>query len=128
MFSKSKNILMIGGLFILTAVMLGAFGAHGLKKILDPQALETFKTGVTYQYYHGFGLLFMAVVTTIYKVDLSKTVLAFIFGIFLFSFNCYIYSISQIKTIAMIIPLGGVLFILGWLFFIIKIYKTEMSK
>jgi len=128
MFSKSKNIFLLGGLFILSAVMLGAFGAHGLKKILDITALETFKTGVTYQYYHGFGLLFLGLIGKSLTIDFSKSAIAFTFGIFLFSFNCYIYAVTQIKTIAMIIPVGGLLFMLGWIFFIIKIYKTEIDK
>lgn len=122
---NTKKYFLAGGSFLLLAVILGAFGAHGLKKILDTTALETYKTGVTYQFYHGFGLLFLGLISSITNLELKKSFYAFIFGIFLFSFNCYLYSVTQIKVIALIIPIGGVLFILGWLNFIIQVLKSE---
>jgi uncharacterized membrane protein YgdD (TMEM256/DUF423 family) len=62
----SKKILIAGSTFLFLAVLLGAFGAHGLKKILDVQALETFRTGVTYQFYHGFGLICLALISQVF--------------------------------------------------------------
>lgn len=121
----NKRILMIGSVFLFLAVLLGAFGAHGLKKILEVQALDTFKTGVTYQFYHGFGLLFLATINKVYDIDIKKSAFLFIIGIFLFSGNCYLYSITQIKTIALIIPAGGLSFIAGWLLLIINISKKR---
>jgi uncharacterized membrane protein YgdD (TMEM256/DUF423 family) len=122
----NKKILLIGSIVLFLAVLLGAFGAHGLKKILEPQALETFKTGVTYQFYHGFGLICLALVSQIFNIEVKKSALLFIVGIFLFSGNCYLYSITQIKTIAMIIPAGGLSFISGWLLLTINISKKRV--
>ena len=121
----NKNILMTGSFFLFIAVLLGAFGAHGLKNILEAQALDTFKTGVTYQFYHGFGLILLAIISKTYGIDVKKSALLFIIGIFLFSGNCYLYSITQIKTIALIIPAGGLSFITGWLRLTINISKKR---
>jgi uncharacterized membrane protein YgdD (TMEM256/DUF423 family) len=121
----NKNILMTGSFFLFIAVLLGAFGAHGLKNILEAQALDTFKTGVTYQFYHGFGLILLAIISKTYGIDVKKSALLFIIGIFLFSGNCYLYSITQIKTIALIIPAGGLSFITGWLLLTINISKKR---
>lgn len=123
----NKKILLTGTIVLFTAVLLGAFGAHGLKKILEPQALETFKTGVTYQFYHGFGLLFLAVISQTFLIDIRKPALLFIIGIVLFSGNCYLFALTQIKVIALIIPAGGLSFITGWLLLAIKISKREIK-
>ncbi len=123
---NSKKILLVGSIFVFLAVLLGAFGAHGLKKILEPQALETFKTGVTYQFYHGFGLIALALINQVFNIDVRKSALLFIIGIFLFSGNCYLYSLTQIKTIALIIPAGGLCFIAGWLLLTIKVSKKRV--
>lgn len=122
---KLKNQFIIAGVILLTAVMLGAFGAHGLKSIVSAKALVTYKTGITYQFYHGFALLLLATLSKVLVIDFSKSYLAFLAGIILFSFNCYLYALTSIKTIAMIIPMGGVLFMIGWLIFIYKIAKAE---
>ena len=122
---KNKNILLFGGITLFLAVLLGAFGAHGLKNILEAKQMITFKTGVTYQFYHGIGLIVLALVSKVYSVNLSKSALLFTLGTVLFSLNCYLYAVTQIKIIAMIIPLGGLSFIIGWLLFILAIFKEE---
>ena len=122
---KPKMILTLGGITLFLAVLLGAFGAHGLKEILDIKAMSTFKTGVTYQFYHGLGLLALGLTSKVLDIRLEKSAFLFILGICLFSFNCYLYAFTQIKVIAMIIPLGGLSFIFGWIFFIIAVSKSE---
>ena len=109
----SKNQLVLASLLMGTAVMLGAFGAHGLKNILEPRLLETFQTGVRYQVYHAMALLLCGVLG-LHKVETKKASLFFFIGIIFFSINCYIYALSQVKFFAMIIPIGGASFILGW--------------
>lgn len=125
MFHKTKNQFIIAAVVLLLAVMLGAFGAHGLKNILDAKTMVTYKTGISYQFYHGFALLLMPIISNLTSIQLTKPFIAFLAGIILFSFNCYIYSITLIKPIAMIIPLGGVMFMIGWILFIFKISKSE---
>lgn len=121
---KSEKIVFFGSLALLLAVGIGAFGAHGLKEIVTGKYLETFKTGVQYQYYHGFGLLFLGMLQTQFKeIDLKRPALCFMLGIFLFSFNCYLYAITTNKVFAMIVPIGGIFFIVGWSFLTISFYR-----
>lgn len=122
---NTKKILLLGSISLFLAVLLGAFGAHGLKNILEAKQMVTFKTGVTYQFYHGIGLLILAVCSKTFQVNLNRSAILFVAGTLLFSFNCYLYALTQIKTIAMIIPLGGLSFIIGWLLFVITIIKKQ---
>ncbi len=125
---KQNKYLVIGGAFIFLAVALGAFGAHGLKNILDVKALATFKTGVTYQMYNGIGILLVSLIAKVFQVDFSRSLNFMIIGIVLFSFNCYLYALTQIKTIAMIIPFGGMCFLIAWFLFSFKAYKELNQK
>lgn len=123
--ADQKKMFLIGGISLLLAVLLGAFGAHGLEKTLTEKAIKTYQTGVTYQFYHGFGILIMAIIAGQLSLNLYKTQLAFMLGILLFSFNCYLYAVTGIKTFALIVPVGGVAFIIGWLLFVIKMYERN---
>ena len=121
---KGLKFIFLGAIFLFLAVGLGAFGAHGLEKVLTPKSLETFKTGVTYQFYHGLGLLGLGIIQTNININLSSIAYLFFAGIILFCFNCYLYSITQIKFLAMIVPFGGVSFLTGWALLARKIYKV----
>lgn len=119
---NKRSQLTIAGISGFTAVALGAFGAHGLKNLLTPELLEVYKTGVLYHLIHSVVLLALAL------LDNKKYSPAFVFifvGIVLFSFSLYLYSVTGIKFFAMITPLGGVAFLLGWLTII---YKTLKDK
>ncbi|MBD66557.1 MAG: hypothetical protein CME62_15200 [Halobacteriovoraceae bacterium] len=122
MVKSDKHILILASVALGLAVLIGAFGAHGLEKIASAKALKTFQTGVQYHYYHGFALFILAIIAGVYKIDVQKPALLFLLGIFLFSFNCYLYAMTQVKTFAMIVPFGGVSFVAGWftLAYIIK--------
>lgn len=114
----AKRAWILGTLILGLAVLIGAFGAHGLKSMVSPEKLVTFETGVRYQFYHGFGILILAAFHQLYGVKKMGIILhSFLAGILLFSFNCYLYVLTDIKTFAMIVPVGGVLFILGWMLF-----------
>lgn len=124
--SQAKNTLLAGTIFLALAVALGAFAAHGLEGLVEPRMLLIFETGVRYQIYHAFGLLFLGLLKLIRPAFPAKlTGFAFIAGIIFFSFNCYIYAVTGIKPFAMIIPVGGTLFILGWLNFSWQIFKLR---
>lgn len=118
----SKNQLVLASLLMGTAVMLGAFGAHGLKKLLEPKLLETFHTGVRYQVYHALALLLCGILG-LHNIKTKRASLCFFIGIIFFSINCYIYALSQVKVFAMIIPIGGASFILGWFILAYSIFK-----
>ncbi len=116
--------LLMGSLYLGLAVAIGAFGAHGLKDVLVDKYLSTFQTGVEYQYYHGFALMILGLIKFNFKeINLKISFYAFTIGILLFSFNCYFYAITKMKSFAMIVPFGGVLFLLGWFVLVIKLYK-----
>ena len=120
--------------FILGAasVALGAFGAHGLKSVLSAQQLITFETAVRYQFYHVFAL---ALVAILYKEFPNKRIYAagcfFIAGIVLFCGSlyalCYVQAaqISGFKWLGPVTPLGGVMFILGWIMMAAGVFKKN---
>ena len=115
-----ENKLNITGATLgLTAIVLGAFGAHALKDVLSLQQLATFETGVKYQMYHALYLLFLGVNNKISGIS-KKIIYYFIsFGTLFFSGSIYLLSTSNVtginfKPIGIITPIGGLLLILGW--------------
>jgi uncharacterized membrane protein YgdD (TMEM256/DUF423 family) len=111
-----KKILITAAISGALAVMLGAFGAHGLKKIISPDMLEVFKTGVQYQFYHTFALFVVGILMQFGKSKALKwSGYLFISGIVLFSGSLYILAITGIKVLGAITPIGGVAFIAGWI-------------
>jgi len=91
--------------------------------------MEIFETGVRYHFYHGFALLMLGLYSLQFpshKINLSFY--AFSVGILLFSFNCYLYVLTQLKPLAMMMPIGGFLFILGWISFAWRILKSIETK
>lgn len=122
--SLAKNSIVLGALFLMLAVLIGAFGAHGLKSIVTPEKLVTFETGVRYHFYHGFGILLVGILQQLFPtLNLRVSLYAFAVGIILFSFNCYLYVLSDIKVFAMIVPVGGLMFVLGWLIMGVRALK-----
>ncbi len=113
------------------AVALGAFGAHGLKKILDAELLPVFETAVRYQFYHVFALIAVAI---LYKEFPEKFMQwagrFFITGMLLFSGSlyllCYVkYSQLSLNWIGAITPFGGAAYIAGWLMLFAAIGKKN---
>lgn len=105
-----NHYILIGGIFGLLGVGLGAFGAHGLKESLTPELMETYKTGVLYHLIHAVAILAIGLLA---NPKFYKSALFFSLGIILFSFSLYIYSITSIKSLAMITPIGGICFMIG---------------
>lgn len=121
---NARTSLLAGTALLFLAVVIGAFGAHGLKNFVTPEKLVTFETGVRYHFYHAFGLVLLGLYQLHSTAKLKVAHYSFIVGIILFSFNCYFYAISEIKVFAMIVPVGGTLFILGWGNWFWKILKS----
>lgn len=123
---KAKTIIFLAALLLALGVLIGAFGAHGLQKMVEAEKLVTFETGVRYHFFHSLGLLAVGIISLIRpQFNNKKTVLFFLAGIILFSFNCYFYVLTGIKTFAMIVPLGGVSFIFGWVSLMLGIRKLD---
>ena len=127
-----RSFLIVGVLLAGLAVVFGAFGAHGLKKLVDEQAIEVFKTGVQYQFYHSLALILTAILSEKLKgreIRLAGNL--FIAGIILFSGS--LYAITAFKAlqsdvpgfIGPVTPLGGLLFITGWIFLLTAVIRTK---
>lgn len=123
---QAKKSLVLGSALLALAVLIGAFGAHGLKNVVTPEKLVTFETGVRYHFYHAFGLLIVGMLQQQFQnMKLTVSHWAFFVGVLLFSFDCYFYVVTDIKTFAMIVPIGGVSFIVGWVALMIGILKLR---
>ena len=125
-----KRFLLTGAALGALAVVLGAFGAHELKKIVPPDTVTTFQTGVQYQMYHAIALLAVAIIFERYPNKLIKwSGTCFIAGIILFSGSLYIITALKatetvgLKGIGIITPFGGLFFIAGWLLLFAGIIK-----
>lgn len=120
----AKKYLVTGFALLAVAVLIGAFGAHGLKDLVTPEKLGTFETGVRYHFYHAFGIVIVGFTQLLFpSLKLNAPFFAFLVGVLLFSFNCYFYVISGLKIFAMIVPLGGILFVVGWTILAWKVLK-----
>lgn len=122
-----KLALVSSSIFLFLAVALGAFGAHGLEGKVAAKALNTWQTGVTYQFYHALALLGLASLHARFEgLKLTWTYRLFFAGIIFFSFNCYLYTLTGIKTFGMIVPIGGLSFLAGWIF-AIKTFVKDLK-
>lgn len=128
-----KGFLKTAALLGAFAVALGAFGAHGLKKILEADQLQVFETAVRYQFYHVFALLAAGI---LYKEFPGRRLQwagnLFITGILVFSGSlyllCYVkYAGLPLTWLGAITPLGGVAFIAGWLMLCIGLMKRDQN-
>lgn len=117
-------IAAVSGFF---AVVIGAFAAHGLKKLLAPEVLDVVKTGVQYQMYHALALLLVGLWLS-YKPDtsgLKASGLAFILGTLLFSGSLYALAMGAPRWLGPVTPLGGLCFLLGWLFLLNAAWRAK---
>lgn len=122
----ARRTLLLGSSLLALAVLIGAFGAHGLKSIVTPEKLVTFETGVRYHFYHGFALMMTGLIQQLLPdCRLRSAVYSFLIGILLFSFNCYFYVLSGAKVFAMIVPVGGLLFVAGWMIVSVRLLKLR---
>lgn len=124
-----KNILITGIIMAGLAVALGAFGAHGLKKLVPAESVQTFQTGVQYQMYHALALMILWAVAQHFGSMSSTPGLFFILGIILFSGSLYlIVALHAMQKpvptlLGIATPIGGLCFILGWIFFLVAVLR-----
>jgi uncharacterized membrane protein YgdD (TMEM256/DUF423 family) len=121
----TKNFLLLGSINAALAVGLGAFGAHGLRGKLSEDLLGTYQTGVQYHFYHALGLFAVALVASLLpESTLVKWSGWLMFaGIILFSGSLYVLSVTGIRWLGAITPLGGVAFISAWLLLALAVLK-----
>jgi len=114
-----KKIISTGAIFGMLAIILGAFGAHALKKVLSIEELTTFETGVKYQMYHALFLLFIGMTNTISQKAKKTIYVLTLFGILFFSGSIYLLATNSLtsfdfKIIGFVTPIGGLFLILAW--------------
>jgi uncharacterized membrane protein YgdD (TMEM256/DUF423 family) len=116
------TFLKLGSFFALTGVILGAFGAHGLESQISAAQIDTFETGVRYQFYHAFALILLALLYAPMKQDVKLKYAGWLFtvGIIFFSGSIYLLAcrgllgIESWSWLGPITPLGGTCFIIAW--------------
>ena len=125
-----RKINSIAALMGMTAIILGAFGAHALKKYLSVAELTTFETGVKYQMYHALFLLFLGM-NSILDEKTKKTVFRLVsFGVIFFSGSIYLLATKTLtginfKPIGIITPIGGALLIVAWSVLFWNVFKKK---
>lgn len=129
----NRKIISVAAFFAMTAVILGAFGAHWLKKHLGVSELATFETGVRYQMYHSLFLLFVALVPQLRKKTQNTVVILVTLGIILFSGSIYLLATNgmtnfDFKIIGFITPIGGLLLIISWFLIFIEFMGNKNIK
>jgi uncharacterized membrane protein YgdD (TMEM256/DUF423 family) len=121
-----KTIVRTASLFLALAVILGAFGAHALKDRIADDLLEIYKTGVTYHFYHGLGLLLIGIVALQKPLSLMKwSAILLALGIVLFSGSLYVMAFTGLRWLGAVTPFGGVAFIVGWILLFLAFFRTN---
>lgn len=129
----SKKVITTAALLGMIAIILGAFGAHALKKVLSTEELLTFETGVRYQMYHALFLLFIGLSTSLTEKKQKIIYYLTLFGVLLFSGSLYFLATNSLTTfdfkkIGFITPIGGVLLISAWATLLFDFFKNNKKK
>lgn len=120
-----KQLIITGAISAFSGVALGAFAAHGLKQHLGEYEQAIWQTAVTYQMYHALGLVLIGLLAKNFSINLNKPGWIMFAGIVLFSGSLYVLSLTGIKTLGMITPIGGLCFLVSWLWLIVVVYKKK---
>ncbi|AAV81703.1 MAG TPA: DUF423 domain-containing protein [Idiomarina loihiensis] len=120
----SQIFLIVAAILGGTGVMLGAFASHGLKSKLSESLLSAFETGVTYQFYHALALFVLALwLKQSQSVWFVVSGYLWLAGVVLFSGSLYALALTGVKWFGPITPIGGVLFIAGWVSLLVGAIK-----
>ncbi|MBU2706379.1 DUF423 domain-containing protein [Zooshikella marina] len=116
--------LHVSGVSGLLAVAFGAFGAHSLQPSMTSELQAVYETAVNYHFYHTFALLAVALLGAHIKHSMINWVgYCFLMGVLLFSGSLYLLSITGIRWLGMVTPLGGILLLNGWLLLVVLARK-----
>lgn len=120
-----KLFLTIASIMMALSIAIGAFGAHGLKSIVEPYMLKTYNTGVEYQFYNSLGLFAVSFIAYL-KPESKKAIVSYwliLIGTLIFSCSLYLLVILNMPILGAITPIGGTLQIIAWLLLAYSIYK-----
>lgn len=125
-----KSTVLIGAIFIVVAIILGAFGAHALKAVLSEEKLLSFETGVRYQLIQGVSLLVIGLNSKTLGFELKLVERLLIIGTILFSISIYLLAMADLIGVSMkwlgpVTPIGGSLMIFGWFVFIYRLFLQK---
>ena len=124
---SAKTFLALGGIGMLLAVALGAFGAHALKKTLTPEFMAVYETAVNYHFVHALGLLAVGLLA-LHLPDSGALRWAGVLmaaGLLLFSGSLYALSLSGIRGLGAITPVGGVTLLAAWLLLAVAVVRAD---
>jgi uncharacterized membrane protein YgdD (TMEM256/DUF423 family) len=127
--TPKRNFICAGAILGVLAIIFGAYGAHALKKTLDPSQMAAFDTGVTYQMYHALFLLFVGLLPV--REHIAKSMLQFVvWGIICFSGSIYLLATRSvtgvdIRPIGWITPIGGLLLIAAWVILFVEFVRKK---
>ena len=126
----NKNIVVTASILAAITIAIGAFGAHGLKQLVNAEAVATFETGVRYQMYHCLALLVVGFAAPISSATKKWTFRFFLFGIIFFSGSIYLLALKEVLPFSVsflgpITPIGGLFFIVGWLWLARGLYSLK---
>ncbi|WP_419886203.1 DUF423 domain-containing protein [Paenibacillus sp. B-A-8] len=124
-----RKLMAWGALLAMLAVGIGAFGAHLLKSRITEDYMKVYETGVQYHMIHALGVILIALIVGQWgeSTRLRWAGRLLIAGTILFSGSLYVLSISGIKVLGAITPLGGVCFIIGWLFLALEAFSRKTT-
>ncbi|AUT48184.1 DUF423 domain-containing protein [Achromobacter sp. AONIH1] len=121
-----RQLTILAALNLMVAVGAGAFGAHGLKRIVSPELLAVWQTGVLYHLIHALGILAVALLGARYGSPLlSAAGLVMFAGIVLFSGSLYLLALTGTHWLGAVTPLGGVAFLASWAMVALAAYRSQ---
>ena len=128
-----KSAATWGAFFGFFGVLLGAFASHWLKEVLSPSQLDTFETGIKYQLYHAFLLLFLSLQKFLKPITLTLVNYLVVAGVLLFSGSIYILSFKNVLEftpgfVVFLTPIGGSSLLLAWLILLINLIKQKSTN
>lgn len=126
----NKKIITVAAVLGAIAIVLGAFGAHGLKKLISPESIVVFETGVKYQMYHALFLLFLGSTSLVSDKVKNTILLLIVSGVALFSGSVYFLACNDLfsfdfKKFGFVTPIGGLLLILGWVVLFLHLIRQK---
>jgi uncharacterized membrane protein YgdD (TMEM256/DUF423 family) len=128
-----KKIIASGAILGMIAIILGAFGAHALKKVLSIDQLVTFETGVRYQMYHALFLIFIGNYDALSQKKQKAIYYLVLLGVALFSGSIYLLATNSLtsfdfKIIGFVTPIGGLLLIIAWFVLLTSIFDKKSQN
>lgn len=122
-----RRFLMLAAVTLFAAVVLGAFGAHGLRGRLDEHMTAVYQTGVQYQFWHGLGLGLIAALARLHPESVLLRWAGWVMfgGILIFSGSLYLLAVSGVAWLGAITPLGGMAFLAAWALLALFAYRVS---